>query len=86
MVREIHVKNASIFAMFGSRKINFEIRTSKDSAMGFALNVDGIPWLDVELNGSSIQDVGRPKNAIWPYEAEQLPIFKIKDTKSNGLI
>jgi len=86
MVREIYVKNASIFAMLGSRKIDFEIRTSQDSALGFALNVDGIPWLNVELDGSSIRDVDKLQNDIWPYNADQLPIFKIKNVKSNGLI
>ena len=56
MIREIRVRNASIYATLGDIKIDFEIRTTKDSGQGFSLLVDGVKWLDVDLVGKTLKD------------------------------
>lgn len=71
-MREIRVRDASIFANLGGKKIDFEIRTSKDSARGFSLLIDGVKLLDVTLVGDTLKDGdhfdGKP------------PLLKIADT------
>ena len=41
MVRKIKIKNASIYAEIEGKKIDVEIRTSKDSAHWLALFIEG---------------------------------------------
>lgn len=77
-MRTIKVRNASILAKLGERSIDFEIRTTKDSAQGFALFIDKVKWLDVDLVGSSLRDGDH-------YDCKK-PIFKIYDVKSNGCL
>lgn len=77
-MREMKVKNASVYANLGARKIDFEIRTTKNSNQGFALFVDGVKWIDVILVGSALKDdkeCGGKK-----------PLFEISDIKSNGCL
>lgn len=71
-MRELHVKNASIFAELGGKKIDFEIRTTKDSARGFCLIVDGVKLVDVNLVDDTLKDGEN-------YDGKE-PLLKIADT------
>ena len=77
-MRTIRVKNATIFADLGSRKIDFEIRTTKDSARGFSLFVDGVKWFDINLIGDALKYGENYSN--------RQPLFLIRDIKSNGCL
>ena len=63
-MREIRVKNASIHATLGGIEIDFEIRTGKDSAQGFALYVGGQKWLDVDLKEGKLVDGADSKKEV----------------------
>ena len=76
-MRTIKVRNATILAVLNERKIDFEIRTTKDSAQGFALFVDGVKWLDIDLVGHALRDGGNYD------DSKNQALFKIKDIKSN---
>jgi hypothetical protein len=80
-MRTIKVRNATILAKLGTREIDFEIRTSKDSAQGFSLLVDGVKWLDVDLSKISNEILMDGQN----FDNKE-PLFKIKDIKSNGCL
>ena len=56
MMREIRVKNASIYAEIEGRKIDVEIRTSKDSALGLALFIDNKKILDLSYKDGKFID------------------------------
>ena len=77
-MRTIRVKNASILATLGDRKIDFEIRTTKDSAKGFSLFVDGIKLIDINLVDGVLKDGGN-------YDSKKA-LFKISDIKSDGYL
>jgi hypothetical protein len=79
-MRTIRVRNASILADLGIRKIDFEIRTMKNSAKGFCILVDGVKWLDVDLtsSGEGLIDGENYDN--------KKALFKISDIKSNGVM
>src|SRR3990167_9057399 len=73
-MRTIKVKNVSILAKLGNKEIDFEIRTTKDSAQGFTLLIDGIKWIDVKLEGNELKDGKRYNN--------KKPLFSINETKN----
>lgn len=77
-MRTIRVKNASILATLGGREIDFEIRTTKDSAKGFSLLVDGVKLIDVDLIDGELKDGGN-------YDSKKA-LFKISDVKSDGCL
>ena len=77
-MREITVRNASVFATLGKRKLDFEIRTTKDSAQGFTVIIDGVKWLDVNLVGSALKDGENYDN--------KPALFRIQDITSNGCL
>ena len=56
MVREIRVRNASIYAEIEGRKIDVEIRTSKDSALGLALYIDNRKIVDLDYKDGKFVD------------------------------
>lgn len=56
MMREINVRNASIYAKVEGRKIDVEIRTSKDSAQGLAVLIDGKKVLDLDFKNGKFVD------------------------------
>jgi hypothetical protein len=79
MMRIIRVRNASILAKLNDHDIDFEIRTSKNSAQGFALLVDGVRLLDIDSTPSgTLKDSQR-------YKTEPV-LFSLKDVKSNGCL
>ena len=55
-MREIRVKNASIYAEIEGRKIDVEIRTSKNSALGLALFIDNIKIVDLDYKDGKFVD------------------------------
>jgi hypothetical protein len=60
-MRTIRVRNASILASLNNREIDFEIRTTKDSAQGFALYVDNKCLIEVDLlKDGTLRDTPRP--------------------------
>ena len=56
-MKEIYVKNASIFAKIRGRKIDVEIRTGKD-AQGIALFIDDKKILDLDYKDGKFVDGG----------------------------
>ena len=61
-MREIKVRNASIYAEIGGRKIDVEIRTSKNSALGIALYTDKTKIVELDyIDGKFI-------DAEYPYK------------------
>lgn len=56
MMREIRVRNASVYAKIESRKIDVEIRTSKDSAQGLALFIDEVKVVDLDYKDGKFVD------------------------------
>jgi hypothetical protein len=80
-MQTIRVKNASILANLNGREIDFEIRTTKDSAQGFALLVDGLTWIEVDATDSGLLCDTRKE---FTYKAE--PLFSIKMIKTNGCL
>ena len=55
-MREIRVRNASIYASIEGRKIDVEIRTSKDSALGVALYIDNKRILALDYKDGKFVD------------------------------
>lgn len=80
-MRTIRVRNASILAKLNGREIDFEIRTTKDSAQGFALYVDGFCWLEVNATAS-----GTLCDDTRPQKTKREPLFTIRMIKSNGCL
>ena len=54
MVREIKVRNASIYADLDGNRIDFEIRTTKNSAKGLSLSINGIKLLDIDSKNGKL--------------------------------
>ena len=75
-MRTIKVRNASILADLGNRKIDFEIRTTKDSRQGFTLLVDGVKWLDIDLIGNALKDGQN-------FDDKKSITFRIRNVKSS---
>ncbi len=71
-MRTIRVRDATVLGKLGGKGIDFEIRTSKDSAMGFSLLIDGVTLIDVDLVGDILKD---GKN----FDGKE-PLLKIADT------
>ena len=83
-MRTINVRNASILANLNGREIDFEIRTTKDSAQGFALIIDGKTWIEADATPSgSLHDTNKP--CIGKND-KQYPLFNIGMIKSNGCL
>lgn len=55
-MRELTVRNASIYAKIEGRKIDVEIRTSKDSARGLTVLIDGEKVLDFDYKDGKFVD------------------------------
>ncbi len=77
MVREIRVRNASIFANLRGHKIDFEIRTTKDSAQGLSLFIDEVKILDLNTTSSGTLKDGSN------YDSREA-LFQLSQVKSNG--
>jgi hypothetical protein len=80
-MRTIRVRNASILANLNGREIDFEIRTTKDSAQGFALLVDGLTWIEVDASDSGVLCDTRRE-----FTNKTEPLFKLRMIKSNGCL
>jgi hypothetical protein len=74
-MREIHVKNASVFGRLAGHDIDFEIRDGNDNR-GLALSIDGVPIIDFDATPSgTIKDAGlRPT------------VFELHSVKGNGCL
>ena len=59
-MREIRVRNASIYAEIEGRKIDVEIRTSKDSALGVALYIDNRKIVELDYIDGKFIDTEYP--------------------------
>jgi len=80
-MRTIRVRNASILANLNGREIDFEIRTTKDSAQGFALLVDNVTWLEIDATES-----GTLCDSKLAPNSPREPLLKLKMIKSNGCL
>jgi len=72
-MREIKVRNASIYATVNGHKVDVEIRSTKDSAQGIALLVDGVMWLEVDMKPD-----GTISDTPPPYLTDKKPLFQVK--------
>lgn len=74
ILREIRVRNASIYATINGHKVDVEIRSTKDSAQGLALLVDDEMWLEVDMQPNGVITDTRPFS-------EGKPLFSIRSVK-----
>ena len=72
-MREIHVRNASIYAEIEGRKIDVEIRTGKDT-QGIALYIDNKNILDLDFKDGKFVDGG--------YYTKDKAVFKLEEGAS----
>lgn len=75
-MREIRVRNASIYATINDHKVDVEIRSTKDSAQGLALLVDGEMWLEVDMKPNGVVT-----DTQKPYLTGKRPLFSIRSVK-----
>ena len=78
-MRDINVRNASIYANLRGHKIDFEIRTTKNSANGLTLIIDGVKIIDLDCTSAGTLHDGRNFD-------DSEPLFELRQVKSNGCV
>ena len=78
-MRTIRVRNASILAKIDGRDIDVEIRTTKDSARGLALYIDGKKILELDYRKGIFID------NEFALKGRNSAVFTLQKIKQEGI-